>query len=132
MQFSAYSEFTLAHMAARLLRDISKDSHVLIAESDCTVLDDVLIAGDQSSLGVHPTSLARPIPQLLLLALRLCWKPLNPLHLLEFLTHPNCPVEFHLRSELSRVMVECPGVGGPKWIEAIEAVKKIYQTKHKQ
>jgi PD-(D/E)XK nuclease superfamily len=129
MQFSAYSEFTLAHVAAKLLRDISKESHVLIAESDCTVLDDVLIAGDQSSLGVHPTSLARPIPQLLLLALRLCWKPLNPLHLLEFLTHPNCPVEFHLRSELSRVMVECPGVGGPKWVEAIEAVKKIYQTK---
>ena len=129
IQFSAYSEFTLAHAAAKLLRDVSKESHVLIAENDCTVLDDVLIAGDQASLGVHPASLARPIPQLLLLTLRLCWKPLNPLHLLEFLTHPNCPVEFHLRNELSRVMVECPGIGGPKWLGAIEAVKKIYQVK---
>jgi len=129
IQFSAYSEFTLAHTAAKLLRDVSKESHILIAENDCTVLDDVLIAGDQASLGVHPASLARPIPQLLLLTLRLCWKPLNPLHLLEFLTHPNCPVEFHLRNELSRVMVECPGIGGPKWFGVIEAVKKIYQMK---
>jgi hypothetical protein len=129
MQFSAYSEFTLAHMAVKILRDVSKEPHILIADNDCTVLDDVLIAADQASLGVHPASLARPIPQLLLLALRLCWKPLNPLHLLEFLTHPNCPVEFHLRNELSRVMVECPGVGGPKWLGATEAVKKIYQTK---
>jgi len=129
MQFSAYSEFTLAHTAAKLLRDVSKEPHILIAENDCTVLDDVLIAGDQASLGVHPASLARPIPQLLLLTLRLCWKPLNPLHLLEFLTHPNCPVEFHLRNELSRVMVECPGIGGSKWLGAIEAVKKIYQAK---
>jgi hypothetical protein len=129
MQFSAYSEFTLAHTAAKLLRDVSQESHILIAENDCTVLDDVLIAGDQASLGVHPASLARPVPQLLLLTLRLCWKPLNPLHLLEFLTHPNCPVEFHLRNELSRVMVECPGIGGPKWLVAIEAVKEIYQAK---
>jgi hypothetical protein len=129
MQFSAYSEFTLAHTVAKLLRDVSKEPHILIAENDCTVLDDVLIAGDHASLGVHPASLARPVPQLLLLTLRLCWKPLNPLHLLEFLTHPNCPVEFHLRNELSRVMVECPGIGGPKWLGAIEAVKKIYQAK---
>jgi hypothetical protein len=92
-------------------------------------LDDVLIAADQASLGVHSTSLARPIPQLLLLALRLCWKPLNPLHLLEFLTHPDTPVEFHLRNELSRALVECPGIGGPKWLAAIEGVKEIYKTK---
>jgi RecB family exonuclease len=26
-------------------------------------------------------------------------------------------------------MVECPGIGGPKWLGAIEAVKKIYQVK---
>lgn len=129
MQFSAYSEFTLAHMAAKILRDVSKEPHTVIADNDCTVLDDVLIATDQASFGVNPASLARPIPQLLLLALRLCWKPVDPLHLLEFLTHPNCPVEFHLRNELSRVMVECPGVGGAKWLGAIEAVKKIYHAK---
>jgi hypothetical protein len=129
IQFRAYSEFTLAHMAAKILRDVSKEPHTLIADNDCTVLDEVLITTDQASLGVTPTSLARPIPQLLLLALRLCWKPANPLHLLEFLTHPDCPVEFHLRNELSRVMVNCPGVGGPEWIAAIEVVKKIYESK---
>jgi RecB family exonuclease len=127
--YSAYSEFTLAHMAVKILRDVSKESHVLVADNGCTVLDDALVATDQASLGVHAVSLARPIPQLLLLALRLCWKPLDPLHLLEFLTHPNCPVEFHLRNELSRVMVECPGVGGPKWCGAIEAAKQLYQAK---
>jgi len=129
IQFSAYSEFTLAHMATELLRENSKEACTLIAENNCGPLDDVLIAADQASLGVHSTSLARPIPQLLLLALRLCWKPLNPLHLLEFLTHPDTPVEFHLRNELSRALVECPGIGGPKWLAAIEGVKEIYKTK---
>ena len=129
MQFSAYSEFTLAHMAAKLLGETGKGSYVLIAKDGCTTLDDILVAANQPSLGVHSASLARPIPQLLLLALRLYWKPLNPLHLLEFLTHPNSPVEFHLRNELSRAMVDCPGVGGPKWNAAIEAVEKIYKKK---
>jgi hypothetical protein len=129
IQFSAYSEFTLAHMATELLRENPKEACALVAENDCGPLDDVLIAADQASLGVHSTSLARPIPQLLLLVLRLCWKPLNPLHLLEFLTHPDTPVEFHLRNELSRALVECPGIGGPKWLAAIEVVKEIYKTK---
>jgi hypothetical protein len=129
IQFSGYSEFTLAHMATELLRANAKETCTLIADNDCGPLDDVLIAADQASLGVYSTSLARPIPQLLLLALRLCWKPLNPSHLLEFLTHPDTPVEFHLRNELSRALVECPGIGGPKWLAAIEGVKEIYKTK---
>jgi len=49
----------------------------LIAENDCTVLDDVLIAGDQASLGVHPASLARPVPQLLLLCIGQIWSLLD-------------------------------------------------------
>jgi PD-(D/E)XK nuclease superfamily len=129
IQFSAYSEFTLAHMATELLRANSNEACALVAGNDCGLLDGVLIAADQASLGVHSMSLARPIPQLLLLALRLCWKPLNPLHLLEFLTHPDTPVEFHLRNELSRALVECPGIGGPKWLAAIEGVKEIYRAK---
>jgi hypothetical protein len=129
IQFNAYSEFTLAHMAAEFLRENAKESCTLIAKNDCSVLDDVLIATNHASLGVRPVSLARPIPQLLLLTLRLCWKPLNPLHLLEFLTHPNSPVEFHLRNELARALVECPGIGGPKWLAAIEAVKEAYKAK---
>jgi hypothetical protein len=129
IHLTAYSEFTLAHMVSKLLEENSKESCTLIAESDCCALDEILIAADHPSLGVNPVSLARPIPQLLLLALRLCWKPLNPLHLLEFLTHPNSPVEFHLRNELARVLVECPGVGGPKWLATVEAVKEIYKTK---
>lgn len=129
IHLTAYSEFTLAHMVSKLLEENSKESCMLVAESDCCALDEVLIASDHASLGVNPVSLARPIPQLLLLALRLYWKPLNPLHLLEFLTHPNSPVEFHLRNELARVLVECPGVGGPKWLATVEAMKEIYKTK---
>ena len=33
MQFSTYSEFTLAHTAAKLVRDVSQESHILIAEN---------------------------------------------------------------------------------------------------
>jgi len=126
--FNAYSEFVLAHRAAEVIREIGGDSHVLIASPECALLDEILIASDHSALGVQPTSLARPIPQMLMLALRLCWKPLNPLYLLEFLIHPHSPIEFRLRNELSRALIKCPGVGGPGWLTTIESVKEIYKS----
>ncbi|MDB6028331.1 MAG: hypothetical protein JWM68_4554 [Verrucomicrobiales bacterium] len=126
---SAYSEFILAHRAAEIFREICNDSHTLVASPDCTALDEILITSDHSALGVQPASLARPIPQLLMMALRLCWKPLNPLHLLEFLIHPHSPIEFHLGKELSRALIKCPGVGGPNWLAAIESARQIYKLK---
>src|SRR6185437_2480123 len=127
--FRAYSEFILAYSAAEVFREIGTGSHTLIAPPDCAILDEILIASNHSALGVQPASLARPIPQMLMMALRLCWKPVNPLHMLEFLIHPHSPVEFHLRNELSRALTKCPGIGGPNWLTTIENVKEIYKAK---
>jgi hypothetical protein len=64
------------------------------------------------------------IPQVLLLALRLYWKPVDPRALLEFLAHPACPLAGVLRFKLANVIAECPGVGGPQWQAAIAATKE--------
>src|SRR6185436_14085312 len=74
-------------------------------------------------------SAARPIPQVLLLALRLHWQPLDPRALLEFLTHPVCPVTGFLRRRLADAVGESPGIGGPKWREAVEAAKDSAKSK---
>ena len=65
-------------------------------------------------------SVERPALQVLQLALRLRWAPLNPRHLLEFLTHPFNPLPGYLRYQLADAVAEQPGVGRvPKWCEAL-------------
>src|SRR5439155_23107468 len=63
-------------------------------------------------------------PQVLLLALRLRWQPLDPRALLEFLTHPVCPVTRRLRHRLAKAVATSPGIGGPNWNAAVEAVRE--------
>lgn len=123
---TAFSEYTLARGVAQWLRHIrlkEKATVTLIPGANAGPLEQALLALDEPALGLEPYSRARPIPQILLLALRLYWKPLDPRSLLEFLTHPICPVSGSLRHRLANAVAESPGVGGPKWNEAIAAVK---------
>ena len=117
---TAHSEITLARAAAQIiaLRD-KKDHLTLIAGSQAGVLDQALIAEDEPLLGLQLRSSARPIPQLLILALRLCWLPADPGAMLEFLTHPSSPVGKLLRRHLSEALAASPGIGGPTWNEAV-------------
>lgn len=121
---TAHSEVTLAQASAQWLRAVRHDSQTtLIAGHDASILDRALLALDEPMLGLQPRSVARPVPQLLLLALRLRWKPLNPRALLEFLTHPVCPVTGRLRYRLAESVAASPGVGGPKWNDAAQAAR---------
>ena len=117
---TAHSEITLARAVAQIIACRGKrDGPILIAGPEAGILDQALQAEDEPLLGLHLRSSARPIPQLLLLALRLCWHPADPGALLEFLTHPACPVGKLLRRRLSEALAASPGIGGPSWNQAV-------------
>jgi len=77
---NAHSEFTLARGVAQWLAELrgASGESTLIAGSDAGVVDQSLCALDEPAIGLQPHSAARPIPQVLLLALRLHWQPLDP------------------------------------------------------
>jgi hypothetical protein len=124
---TAFSEVTLANGAAQLLQSLRQTSNVtitLVAAESAGPLEQALSSLNEPTVGFQPGSPARPIPQMLLLALRLYWKPVDPRALLEFLTHPACPVTGVLRFKLANVIAECPGIGGPQWQAAVAATKE--------
>jgi hypothetical protein len=121
---TAHSEAVLAHGVAQWIRESrARGQTLLIAGHDSGILDRALADLDEPVTGLQPRSCARPISQVLLLALRLVWKPLDPRALLEFLTHPVCPLTGSLRRRLADAVTASPGIGGPKWKEAIEATR---------
>ena len=122
---TAHSEITLARAVAQIIAHRDKNQHLtLIAGAQAGILDQALVAEDEPVVGLQLRSAARPIPQLLLLALRLCWQPINPGALLEFLTHPASPVGKLLRQRLSEALVASPGICGPQWNEAITGARE--------
>ena len=128
---TAFSEITLAHGTAQLLqhlRQVSNAEVTIIAAESATPLEQALSSLDEPTVGFQPGSTARPIPQVLLLALRLYWKPVDPRALLEFLAHPACPVAGVLRFKLANVIADCPGVGGPQWKAAIASIKESIEN----
>ena len=123
---TAYSEYTLAQGAAQWLQGerVPERTLALLADDTGRLLEEALLGLAEPALGIHAVSAARTIPQVLLLALRLHWKPLNPRHLLEFLTHPACPVTGHLRHRLVKALQASPGIGGPRWLKAVEEAQE--------
>ncbi len=128
---TAFSEITLAHGTAQLLqhlRQVSNAEVTIVAAESAAPLEQALSSLDEPTVGFQPGSTARPIPQVLLLALRLYWKPVDPRALLEFLAHPACPVAGVLRFKLANVIADCPGVGGPQWKAAIASIKESIEN----
>jgi hypothetical protein len=128
---TAFTEITLAHGTAQLLRHLRQSSNTpvtLVAAESSAPLEQAFLSLDEPTVGFLPGSTARPIPQVLLLALRLYWKPVDPRALLEFLAHPACPVAGVLRFKLANVIADCPGVGGPQWKAAIASTKESIEN----
>ena len=105
------------------------DSTTVITGQRGAILDEGLRSVDLPISGLSSKSQWRPAAQVLRLALSLVWKPLDPHRLLEFLTHPVCPLRQPLRSRLARVVANTPGIGGQDWDRVIgnarsEAIEK--------
>jgi ATP-dependent helicase/nuclease subunit B len=83
-------------------------------------LDEAFESINSPRQGFKQYSSARPLLQLLPLAVDLLWEPLNPETLLEFLLLPYAPISRGLRRALASVVAECPGINGLHWRLTIE------------
>lgn len=120
---SSRSEPVLARIAARMaMRD---PSTVLVSGANAHLIDQAIHEMGKPTAGIDNPSRSRGIPQVLGLALRLLWKPLDPRHLMEFLLHPACPVIGSLRRALIMSLMRAAGVGGPEWLAHIAMAHKI-------
>lgn len=93
---------------------------LLVAGADSAVLDAALRNQGLPITGATSRSAHRAVLQVLPLALDLCWAPLSPAALLDFLTVPVCPLHPAISRRLVRALEKHPGTGGAVWNEAVE------------
>jgi RecB family exonuclease len=105
----------------------SREAEVaVVAEQDRSLLDVTLDAVDIARQGLQDSSPLAPALQVLPLALATVWEPLDVYALLQFLSHPIGPVPGYARRQLAEVIAERPGIGGPRWREAIGEIEARY------
>lgn len=95
-----------------------------VATSEAATTEAFLSASDYPRQGLSDSSAFRPALQLLPLLLELLWQPLNFNALIQFLTHPICPLSGRVRRILADVQSDYPGIGGPRWREAIREIEE--------
>jgi hypothetical protein len=102
--------------------DRSEPDTLLVVTAEAGLMDSMVGAADQPLQGFSEASAFRPALQVLPLVLELLWEPLNFHALIQFLTHPISPLPGYVRRTLARVQTERPGIGGPKWAEALKGI----------
>jgi hypothetical protein len=122
----AESTLAAAQWVASQARAAPDADRVFVIEQSGGTLDAALAAMDQPLLGTSDSSAFRPTLQLLTLALRLVWEPLDFKALMQFLTHPVGPIRAFARRTLAEKIASYPGIGGAAWQEALEAIEAHY------
>lgn len=113
-------------LAARCLAPILSDDpqQSMLCTQNVGVLDEVLAAAQLPRQGFKEPSSLRPALQVLPLVLGQMWAPHDIYGLLQFLTHPICPVPRVARIRLSAMLARYPGVGhGPAWDKTMEQIE---------
>lgn len=112
-------------VAARCVADdlaAPREGIAIVAEQSRSLLDATLDGSDVARQGFLDASPLAPALQVLPLALATVWEPLDVYALLQFLSHPIGPVPGYARRRLAEVVAQFPGVGGPRWREAVEEI----------
>ncbi|MGE3164113.1 MAG: PD-(D/E)XK nuclease family protein [Planctomycetota bacterium] len=93
---------------------------VILCEDAATALtlDDCLAEVGLPTMGVASRNSTHPALQVLPLVLELCWEPVDPQLLLDFLTLPIRPLPRSLTRPLVEALVAQPGLGSRRWEEA--------------
>jgi len=110
-------------IAAALAADPSRLTETVICcESPATAicLEGCLERLGLPTAGAAVRTLAHPVLQVLPLALRLCWEPVDPGLLLHFLSLPIGPVPPKASRRLAKALTEQPGLGSAAWESARE------------
>jgi hypothetical protein len=97
---------------------------LVVAEESGAALDVTLSATGAANCGFESPSPLRPALQALSLAIELCWSPMHIGRLVDFLTHPVGPIQRRARGKLAEAVVKEPGVGGPAWTSARQAISE--------
>ena len=113
-----------ANWLSRSLKDVESLLLVSNHEGDC--LDAHMVGASQARQGLGSASALRPALQVLPLAMELLWAPLNYPSLLQFLTHPICPIRAHARRKLAAKIAGAPGVEGALWDEVVDGISQHY------
>ena len=111
---------------------ISGKEGLLVSSAQGELLDGILVASDAARQGFREASAFRPTLQVLPLALEIIWEPLNFYGLLQFLTHPVCPVPFYVRRQLAAKLADKPGIGGASWEAVLKDIDEHYKEKAKE
>ena len=100
---------------------------VVYCESDAVALrlDACLNRLGLPTMGSTAVSRAHPVLQVLPLCLSLCWDPVDPQVLLDFLTLPVNPIPRPVAMPLVESLVEQPGLGSAKWEATIAELCKV-------
>jgi len=121
---SSTSVFTACEtVAATLARDPAELAETVVCcEEDAIALclDGGLARLGLPTMGASIRSLSHPVYQVLPLVLDLCWEPVNPARLLDFLSLPVSPIPRRAASRLAEALREQPGLGSTAWEEALE------------
>jgi hypothetical protein len=67
------------------------------------------------TMGASLYTLSHPVLQVLPITLRLCWEPVDPELLLDFLSLPIGPIPRYAAKRLSEALAEQPGLGSAAW-----------------
>jgi hypothetical protein len=109
-----------------------QDDRLIVSEHDGALVDAAAMAFDQPLQGLSDPSAFRPSLQVLPLALRLIWDPLDFRALMQFLTHPIGPLPRYARSRLAQKIASTPGLGGTSWSRALSEIHAHYGNRGPQ
>jgi len=113
-----------AHWMASQLE--GERSTLVVSGGDGTRLDAYLAAANKPRQGLNEASAFRPALQILPLTMELLWNPLNYYALVQFLTHPVCPIPGYARRKLAEKVADAPGIGGEYWQRTLEDIEAHY------
>jgi RecB family exonuclease len=124
-------EWESCETIASFLEAIHKSDNkaLIINGGGSHLLDDTLNRHNLPRLGYDSRSRWRTSLQLLPLVLGNYWKPLDAQKLLEFLIMPKSPVSRDVGVFLEQALREHPGIGGPKWTEAMDLALEKFENR---
>jgi RecB family exonuclease len=117
----AETRLLAARWLAASMREGGEDM-VLLGAADAPLLDEIRSEAGCARTGFREASALRPTLQVLPLAFAAIWKPLDFQGVLQFLTHPVCPLSGAARRLLAEKLADRPGIGGPGWDEVLVAI----------
>ncbi len=111
-------EFVVGILASST--DLMADTVICCEDDDLAIrLDACLHRIGLPTTGASISTRAHPVLQVLPLAMALCWEPVDPQALLDFLTLPLIPLPRKAAARLAAALIKEPGLGSRSWEAAV-------------